>query len=215
MRQKIYFGAICAIVASMVCVSCNTNPPEEPVVIKEITRESALEALLEYFPYTANAAYTFENSQTGEKWCMRPFTQGTSSHKFPDVMSISSMEEESEQWENRINAEFNADNLDNTYRSIQTCYVCTAHDYFEVHWQCKIRMGLDEGYGASLNDMRCDSLTFWKIHSDTLTLPITTKYDKTNWGTKFDVDGAYISLVKGIGLYDFSLDGQSIWRRVK
>jgi len=209
MQRRIVFIALCVAVVCALCISCNPNPPEEPVVIKEITQQSALEAVLEYFPYTADGSYTFINSQSGEKLRLTPFTQGSSSHKFPEVTSMKSLDE----WDNIVNAEFNAEDRNNTYRTSQYCEICTAGDNFEVRWKCAIRLSLDEGYGGSIIDTHCDSLTFWKIHTDTLRLPINSKYNNRNRGDVYDVAGAYIRLVKGVGLYDFCIDGSSIWRR--
>jgi hypothetical protein len=48
-----------------------------------------------------------------------------------------------------------------------------------------------------------------------LTLPISKQlFPKTTWKT-YDVPNAVMHIVKGHGLTDFSLDGQSTWRLVE
>ena len=168
-----------------------------------------------YFPYTADGVYTYINDVNGKEWTIRPYTAATSTHTFPEVISESYVEGVP-QWENMINAEFNADGISNVYRTSQMADIgTTSKGTFDFHFMCKIRMSADEGYGGSLNSLKCDTATIFSLLSDTMTFVINSKYDNRNSGHAYDVPNAVMHIVKGHGLTDFSLDGQSTWRLVE
>ena len=189
--------------------------PNAPTPSSELTQDYVLERIMEYYPYSANGHYVYVNVQSGQQWVIYPFTGGNGNNQFPDVISESYFEGVP-QWENLIIAEFNTENYDNVYRTSQLMSIGTRSDgAFEVHVQCKIRMGKDEGYGGSYHNVKADTVSVRALLTDTITLPITSIYDSRNSGHSYERENVYIQLVRGKGLYEFCLDGQSVWRRVE
>ena len=209
MRRSLLCGAL-GVLAFL--VSCETNSIDKPEQ-KEINRLNTLELMKKYFPYQADATYDFINDQTGNVWSITPSVNSSDLHEFPAVESYEYKGARGLEWENTINAEFIVGGLGNVNPTVILFNVSTSGTGFEIHLQTKIPLSQSEAYGTSLSQMECDSVEFYNIFTDTIIMPITKEYDARGRSSRYDMPDAYVKMVRGVGLTDFSIDGKTVYRR--
>ena len=210
--------ALHVVIICTFLTSCKGEVQEESNSYPEITCQSALDMLNAYFPFISDTPFIYINDQSGEQCRLLPAKWGAID-EFPELRSSSMMIDGKEQWSNAVTAFFYAKGKDgiSDQRSelIGRINNSIASDKFKLDWSCSIWLTGDSGYYGYLSDRDCDSVQLWKYHSNTLTLPISKQlFPKTTWKT-YDVPNAVMHIVKGHGLTDFSLDGQSTWRLVE
>ena len=151
MKKLLFWALFSAVV--LLGFGCKPTEPEVPTEPRqpELTKEYALECLMAYFPYTADGVYTYINDVNGKEWTIRPYTAATSTHTFPEIISESYVEGVP-QWENMINAEFNADGISNVYRTSQMADIgTTSKGTFDFHFES---IDLDELCKEQLDEIK-------------------------------------------------------------
>jgi len=230
MQKYFYYFATCVCIILVLCVSCNHNMPSS-VSHKELTCESTLELLLEYFPTFADTPFIYINDHSGEQYNLSPcFRNGVLIT--PSIPAISDGGENTniapksilekhtlhrvsdgkEVWLHDIYVFFRPDGLSaspaNTTYLYGTIRNSLASDSFLIAWRCYICMNqVDRKIYTSFAD--CDTAMVWNLLTDTLKFRLNGSHDIP----EEDNTKPYVLIVKGKGIYDFSLDGQSIWRR--
>ena len=219
MKQRIlYMTAQLAVIAGLLLVSCTSNEPEyERDLTMAVTPESTLDMLLEYFPFRADAPFVYVNDQSGERCCISP-AEWTGVEDFPTYESRSdTISSEYVHWVSQSKAYMIADSVSFSYYHFTRLECIIKNEVsglYDFGWTCAVWLPKEGGFWGYFKGNGCDSTEIWKSHPKILTIPITRHADaNARGGTEpYDVPNAVIHVVKGKGIYDFSLDGISTWR---
>ena len=198
--------------------ACNTNNPEpeepqKPNLPDTVNAQTCKDVILRYFPYSPSEMLTFQNSQTGEDWQISPRIKDMS-EDFPAV-TITEGISTSDDWYLDIEAYFMKAGDD--YHHALTCcgLSCTIFptlrgDTIEIRWSGLISLtgNYEDKYIATWLTIKADSANVLKHLTDTLTIQL----EKPQTVLPPEV---CMHVVRERGITDFSLDGKTIWNRVK
>lgn len=219
MKQKLF--TVLLIILCGLFSSC--EPAETP---KDVNATLCLNALLKYFPYTIEDDFVFVNDSTGRQWNAKPydrFKEGifprTSKH-FSDSYEGEAPSESYGSWSCSVEApilEIGVSHTEDAMSdvSMQIAYTADsrpANPSIAMSWDVRIRLSNEEYYSGFLFKL-CFPNEVMSLLTDTLILPL--EYQRTANGQIAAPEGSYARIVKEHGLTDFSVDGKSVWRRVK
>ena len=213
MKTKIILFSLC--VAAIICTSCRGHGDKIEPTEKDL--KTYISVLSHYYPYSISDSFIFMNDYSGESWENKPFTY-----------SGDSLYPETEIW--LCNEPYASCYGDRTAH-IYACFIengVSRYDYDpsqigtfiakggseEVYlsWHIRLSFGAYDYYRGSYS-VNCMPQEVLAQLTDTIIIPIRRR-GSTN-GEKDNAEGAYARIVIGLGLTDFSLDGISVWRRVK
>ena len=230
MKKSIYHALVakktgvflCGFIGALVLlISCRPIDPKQ----KEATPETCIDALMPYFPYSLDEEFIFFN----ENLHHRIEAKAHDSNKdgiYPDtfVQSENGKDSNSE-WSCSVrafmfNSKINPDSLAWTHYTVEEISAYIANhpseeaSPMEMIWKVALRLDLKNGFIVYW-DVHCERDELSSLLKDTITLPVYSifSYDQTMDTTV--IDGSCVHIVKNEGIVDFSLDGQTFWRRVK
>lgn len=173
--------------------------------------ENYVNELLLYYPYSVNEEFVFVNDSTGQTWDGHsknyedgryPYTYTWSCHE-PLASCFSD-------WSASVEAMIVKDSIKDGHSELSTFIVACGGDPI-IDWVAKIYFGTKEFIQADSRTY-CTKEEVLSQLTDTIILPI--HYHMTNNGRIDPAEGAYVRIIKGKGLTDFSVDSKSVWRRV-
>lgn len=210
-------GIVCCLF-----ISCNQNPVET-----EVTLMNSYESIQEYFPYTLDNSMVFMNTSNGELWEVNPndrFKDGI----FPEfqLRDVNPGSKTPTSWSCSGSAEFWVDKNKSQAGMLRIYNAIAGLDESmgTVLWTTAVQLNdhselLDGSWSwhGSIDEMLhiiTDTIiipvgyTYSILYNDTIMESIKKPEDET-------LRNAYARIVKGQGMTDFSLDGTTIWKRVK
>jgi len=174
-------------------------------------------AIQQYYPYTLNDDFVFVNDNTGEKWEGQPYDYyGKGIYPYP--YSSSCKEPGAScfgDWSARVEATLATIGIDPRLAGFgdMTTDISYCGGGPIVLWNVKILLSVDKSlqwhcmYDCSDGDV-------FRILTDTVYVPYTTTHQLLKEPIT-QPEGGYAQIVKGKGLTAFSIDGETIWRRVQ
>ena len=220
MSTKLFIVSLLS--ATLLMAAC--QHPEEPQQQKNVNAEMCLELLLPYFPYTIDEEFIYVNETTGKKWEAKAYDRRREGI-YPEIrVKYHQGIEEGEispsygDWETEIHAHILEKGVEwkEGKRSDQSIHVTydaseTENPSTELWWEIKIDISNDDLYEAD-KKVYCYPNEIPSLLTDTITFPINYQKGASNYAAP---EGSYARIVKNQGLTDFSVDGKSVWRRVK
>ena len=226
MKKQVFLMASILI---MTCVlsSCGKTDPVDPQLPEErmdpepmevpnaVNLQTCTDVVLRYFPYSAEETLTFQNDKTNEIWKITPQYNPERQETFPSIESYDNYQMGTE-WYLCITAWFMREGK--VFPEEKRCagVICIVNpktlqgDIISVIWKNSVSLtaNTDDTYTNRLDFQYDTTLLFTQHFTDTITLPMA-KLDTTLPST------ACMHIVRGWGITDFSLDGESVWRRKK
>lgn len=201
--------------------SCGpVNPPQEE---EEVTAETCLKAMLQYYPYSIDETFEFVNEEAGRTWKGSAYDRANKGAYPYTYISNYDKEENGEKpksygdWDTHINAfvlENGVDSHEDKISQVST-YIHYADNTdlpIYSYWNIDIRLSHEEFFTGTVKGYY-DLDNVLSQFTDTIEVPIG--YQRGEKGLIPAPEGAYARIVKGKGLTDFSVDGETVWRRVK
>lgn len=208
----------------MVCIAgfffgCERSSPELP---KKNGSDTYADVMIQYFPYDINEHFVFENNQTEDiKECyafnynnrygaIYPLMEKRNVN--PNDSSISAGD-----WQINIDAPMIAADNDPIELKYDPGFITfrvfgsTFDSACNVNMHTKLQFNAEEYFYGSLDYRRFDTSKVLSLFMDTITIPLTQHVLQTK--REPISEGAYVHIVKNIGITDFSIDGKSIWKR--
>ena len=190
----------------------------EPEMPKEVTIQNVLNVVKWYYPYEEGDVLTFKNESTGETWSIVAKNDGTTKFLTTNTDEIQDGEapgHPTKGWSVRVDCDMTVDGLSEPNKHTFFATTIGADTYYStmnMHWYTAIRLKEDELYRASIEYR--DSLNqIYSYFPSTISLKVQNVLKGTE--LKAVPENAYVKILKHKGLTEFSLDGQSIWQRVK
>lgn len=213
MKTKIFLLSLS--VAAIICTSCRGHGDKIEPTEKDL--KTYISVLSHYYPYSINDNLIFKNENSGESWENKPFTY-----------SGDSIYPETEIW---LCDEPYASCYGDRTAHIYACFIengVSRYDYDPSQIGTFIaKSGSEEVYLSSNIMLSFGAYDYYRgsysvicMHkevlaqlTDTIIIPIRRQGTTTR---EIDApEGAYARIVKYHGLTDFSVDGETVWRRVR
>lgn len=216
MKTRIFL--ISLIMASVCLFSCEHDGDGAEIAPTEKDLHNYIAALSHYYPYSINDVFIFRNESSGERWENKPF-----------VYSGDSTYPETEIWL--------CDDSDASCYGDRTAQICSyfmekgvsRYEYapsgittfiaktggsedINFSWYVYLSFGAYDYY-QGISTVRCMPEEVLNQLTDTIIIPI--RHKGTASGVIAAPNGAYARIVTDKGLTDFSVDGTTVWRRVK
>jgi len=220
MRTKLFIFSLLS--ATLLMTAC--QHPEEPQQQKNVDAEMCLELLLPYYPYTIDEEFIYVNETTGRRWEAKAYDRRREGI-YPETRVTNHQGiEEGEispsygDWETEIHAfmlekgvEWKEDKI--TTQSIEVLYDASEKKYSPATLYCmiSIRLSRDEYYQGNYS-IYCYPNDIPSLLTDTIFIPITYHRGAPNIAAP---EGSYARIIKNQGLAEFSVDGKTVWKRVK
>ena len=192
---------ICLILGAALFVSCYNDPSEKEM-------QGYLAALRPYYPYPKNGTFIYVNDTLERTWEVKveknmddnyPYTNMTICKR--EITSKCSGDRSVSIWTHFMKEQTPYDQRAGML-STEITYMGGASS-MEIYWSLKLYLNDDEHYqGGSYTKCGLDEVL--SQFTDTIILSI----DEAE-------NGAYARIIKNQGLADFSVDGKTVWRRVK
>lgn len=211
---SLFFGALALL------VSCAPQEPE----MKEVTAETCLDMLSAYFPYSIDEKFIFVNESLNKR-CESDAHDRLKNGIYPEK-HLRVEDEGGEGTENNWGCDIHAcmfnnqiplDSLSYTHEWMEriSAYILynplESASPIEMIWRVDFRISRKE-YFTGFMDVHCLKTELFPMLKDTITLPIVAVLYQNS-----DVvpEGSYVKIVKNQGMTEFSMDGQTVWKRVK
>ena len=174
------------------------------------------DSLLLYFPYSADEEFVFVNDESGQTWQTKANDLGRGEYPIVDVYppKISGSENDGF-WFINVTASMLEQGMPSytaeaNYTSVSLHGAWMGFGPYSWNFQIYNSEEKKEYPGTwGTNSLSEDDF----LHTaDTIIIPISPS---ANGSVAKQSDGAYARLVKNQGLTDFSIDGKTVWRRVK
>ena len=204
MKTRIFpFIFILAILCLAAC-----TPESEGM---KVNPKTCLKVISAYYPYTEDENFVFVNEELG-RTCKAKAFKRTNDESYPYVRIMDCRYSPAMKcygdWSVDVFAalqetESSSDQALSGY--IQTNVFCSPDDKLEsvaLFWYVQLNVS-DGGSSQCHCDILCFSEDLYKHFTDTIVLPLNSP------------EGAYARIVKNQGLTDFSVDGKTVWKRVK
>ena len=176
-----------------------------------LNKEEVLQSALEYFPYQEGDILIFYNATTGDTISMAAVSSDSENFLITHVDEIKG----DPGWLIRVEAALTIGKLqapNNKSFSLVNISDSYTSEMIQMRWGTNILFSKNAVYYASLVN-KCKPEDIYNHFKDTIYLPVEQIY---NGKTYENADkNAYVNIVKSRGITDFSLDGKTIWKRVK
>ena len=208
MKSK-YLQIFCLMVVSLLVPSCENRPSEADM-------KACLAALSLYYPYSINDKYVFVNDSLDRTWIGRPYDyykDGVYPHTELFVCNTVGAQCYGDRMVS-IQASLATDGLDTKvvgFGIIETDVNYSAGS-FHVGWRIRIHLSEEESVTGGFS-FSCSEGGFYEHLKDTILLPIPYQISQ-EMHVNSTAEG-YARVVKNKGLVDFSIDGKTVWKRVK
>ena len=174
--------------------------------------KSYVAALRPYYPYTLDEEFVFVNEETGNTWSAKacdPESFGYYPYSFIEDLE----KEHGVSYAGKV-AYLLPDSLQGSLPSSDlstTIFIKNLQAH--VHWGAGLEVGANMYYeGEYEYTVPIDQ--FISTIPDTIIIPLKWYYQRDTHESASLHSGAYVRIVKGQGFTDFSVDGETVWRRV-
>ena len=206
MKKHFHIVSLLAIVVLM--VACDHGPSETEL-------NNYLAALRPYYPYAIDERFIFVNDSLGKVWEAEPDYHIDNAFPYTDIDKYS-YGKGSGQWNVSISCSLQTKDSSTYYNSGKMdTYIDYIAGRHHIIWG--INLWLDGRYQDPISGgyiLICAENEILSYLTDTILLPIPWRY-KTELPIVIAPDEGYARIIKHQGLTDFSIDGKTVWRRVK
>lgn len=211
--MKTKFWVICVLSGILLMTSCDPADPSQ-----NINGATCINAILPYYPYTIDENFVYVNEELDRTWEAAPrIING----KYPEVVFDGKDDfdvngnpgKSNGNWEASVNVQMLELNPPAIWDWSQISTIMTYSKWNKemlIVWYFKICLSEEEHFSAH-NRIICASNEALSYFSDTILLTDMIQ----EHGAVPLPDGVYARIVKNEGLTDFSVDGATVWRRVK
>ena len=206
MKTKVFIASLMAIVMGLM-VSCKQEAPTETDM------KNYIEALKAYYPYSQGENVNFWNEDLERQWNLK--ANACNSH-----ITICKNEPGSKCSGDRsatISTSFEEGGGNSNTETMSDIGTLLEHEGGSktvlIRWDISLHLSKEEYYQGSVS-MTCPTENVLAQFTDTITIQITDQRS-ANGDMESAPRGAYAHIVKGKGLTDFSLDDQTVWKRVQ
>ena len=144
---------------------------------------------------------------------------------YPDIFMENENGNDSSEWYCSIRAymfnnRINPDSIAWTHYGVEEVSAYIANHPSEqaapiqMIWRVVVRLDLMNGLIA-YTDVHCEKSELASLLTDTITLPVRSNFSFDLTRDTTVMDGACVHIVKNEGIIDFTLDGQTFWKRLK
>ena len=212
MKTKIYLLSFIAFAVTFISCAGSTIEPTK----KDLNNYIA--ALSHYYPYTINDDFIFRNEKSGEKWENKPFVyDGNSTYPEAEIWFCDDPMASCYGDRTAHMYSYFIENGVSRYEyapSRVATFIAKSGGSVDMYltWDVFLSLGSYDYYQGSTM-VSCSPREVLAQLTDTIIIPIQRQ--STASGDIAAPDGAYARIVKDQGLSDFSIDGITIWQRVK
>ena len=214
MKTKLFFLNL--IVIAAICTSCGGRDEEEEIEPTEKDLKTYISVLSHYYPYSINDNLIFKNENSGESWENKPFNYSGSSI-YPETKIWLCDDPDASCYGDRtaqIAARFienGVSQYDYDPSQISTFIAKSGSEEVYLSWNIMLSFGAYDYYRGSYSVICMPKEVLAQL-TDTIIIPIRRQGTTTR---VIDApEGAYARIIKDYGLTDFSVDGETVWRRV-
>ena len=215
--KNVSLFAITAIVVCF-CTACERTIHKQGMV----NTDAYLDVMRQYFPYEINEHFVFENEQTKErKECDAYNYNNRYGEIYPIIEEFASAIDSTDSygdWSINVKAPMlagdNPQALEYTPGHI-TFFISgsTYQSWCFVSQRVVLRLSKDEHFVGSVEGRHVDTTEVFSFFTDTITIPLTKR--QVEHSSELLPEGAYVHIVRNVGITDFSLNGESVWRRIE
>lgn len=207
MKTKFFIISLIAGVTLM--TSCLTNAPTEADM------QGYMKALQQYYPYSLGDSYVYFNENLNRTWEI-------STYEMPDFRISVYNNPSVKNYGDRggsIYASFlekGVASIEDEESSIATYLRNSGDSNMNVIWSVKIRLSADDFFSGGI-EYGCPHREFLSQLTDTIILPLTQKRAPDSDYRSFisAPEGSYARIVRGKGLTEFCVDGETVWHKVE
>ena len=196
MKAKLFFTSL--ILGATLLVSCYDSP-------SELELQDYLTIMRPYYPYSMEDTFIFVNDSTGSRWEGYPYDyQEKNIYPYTETYKSSNYSAQA-----MTSAEIHAKDAPYKWK-ISTNISCLAGEY-HMYWYIEFNFNDSVSYQGGYQLCSSESAILASF-TDTILLPIPYQHDPRT--PMVEPSEPYVRIVKNKGLTDFSVDGQTVWRRV-
>ena len=197
MKTKIII--ICLIASIAVLTSC---APKKNVQKPDI--DSYIATFLPYYPYSIEEDFFFVNEELDRKWEAKAYSRDSI---YPDIISYFEDNELCESygaWAAEIYAHLLEKGVSEKAHGLNviSTSIISMGGATLLTWSVQLYFSDKESYLGDVM-IECSPDDIYSYFTDTIIIPL------------YAPEGAYARIVKNQGLTDFSVDGKTVWKRVK
>lgn len=214
--NKSFLMMACVAFCMALLVACNTNAPDQ----RTVNPLSCRDVILTYFPYSIDEHFVFENDLTKERKVLDAYSQDGKTYPSVSIHGASSSDSVKSHgdWEVLVYAHMIAEDnvLNGNMLGYQSGYINFTVKGSAYNKKCLIGfyspliLNKNEQYYGYTSSY-IDTAEAFSLFTDTITIPLLSQSKPTRVVLP---EGACVHIVKNKGITDFSLDGNSVWRRV-
>ena len=201
--MKHHFSLLVIIPISFLFMACHHGD--------NLNKEEVLQSALEYFPYQEGDILIFYNATTDDTISIAAVCPSNKNSLYAYVDEITRDSE----WLIRVLTDLKIEKPEVPNSIISSAAVISgsySSEMIQMRWYANIVFSKITEYYASLIS-KCKPEDLYNHFTDTICLPIEQIYNGKN--VEEADENAYVNIVKSRGITDFSLDGKTIWNRVK
>lgn len=199
--MKTKFFLISLILGAGLLVACYNAPSETDL-------QDYLTVMRPYYPYSVDDAFVFVNDSSGGKWIGYPYDYYKDGiYPYTDIYKSSS----DYAAEATICAWVQTEEGGTRTGEIGTKILYMAGEYV-MSWNIALRLNDSVSFHGGFQCC-CSESEILASFTDTILLPIPYQHDPKTPMVEFGEP--YARIVKHQGLTDFSVDGKTVWRKVK
>ena len=201
MKPKFFIISLFAVM--VVAISCQPNEPSA----KSNYFEQYIDTLKLYYPYSLEQLCVFENAESNQKLEILSYDErktGTFPYSFIEILDKECDCEEDQRfiiegawkWKEKVLSSESPTRI-----RTELIHERSWDNYF-VEWNIQIFLNDEELYSGD-SEFRCNPNEVLSHFTDSIIIPLNAP------------EGSYARIVKNQGLTDFSVDGKTVWKRVK
>ena len=202
--KKVIFSLITFATLFTSCTSCDPGMPTEQEM------QNYMSVLSHYYPYSITDTFVFKNDISGEVWEAYPYSLYGGS-TYPRT-SLSKLDGKTTGWSADIEAPLTTKGLENYHYVGITTTLHYIGGIMAMGWNVLWKINEDETvHGGYI--ITCSKDQLLSNLTDTILIPIPCQV--MPGPPVIAPDEGYARIIKHQGLTDFSIDGKTVWRRVK
>lgn len=200
--------AIVVVCCAGLFVACD----REPEMPKDLTMQNMYNVAMMYYPYEEDDELTFKNETLGKTWTIVAKNIDNKSfmeNKLEELRDYETTGKPVYGWIIRVSASFIEEGGGRSvFETILSAD--TVRNRILLRWETGLYL---DGYNRGDTLSECKGAEAYSYFTDTISL---TMRDVKNGKERKELpQNAYLHIVKNKGISDFSLDGETVWKRVK
>lgn len=205
MKTKFF---IISLISCFFLLSCGQKPTKDDC-------QEYIDSLKPYYPYSIDEKFVFFNEALGLTWEAKAFDEPKGVYPYTHMSYIDEIVAKSYgRWNVSIVAYMHEKDMPPYSDEMSFVRTHISGDAKSAHmdWNVKIRFNEEEIFevdGTFIGDKK----EIFSFMTDTIIIPVPEGVDTYSY-LKVP-EGSYARIVKNQGLTDFSVDGKTVWKRVK